>query len=126
MHTCRDLPPVKRVIVQVAAFRRSDDLGSAFQRYNTKIRALPRVYSRSNLAANRIVSTYPQPIPLRFSCLLAFKLSSAHQRAKPHSKAKSNGDELKPVGSMKRLGARVTQAVHERESTQQKQKYSHG
>ena len=58
--------------------------------------------------------------------LFPFKLSSARQRAKPHSKAKAHGDELKPVGSMKRLGARVTQAVHERESTQQKQEYSHG
>jgi hypothetical protein len=57
--------------------------------------------------------------PARF-LLLSRKLSGAHQNAKPHSKAKSNGDELKPVGSMNPAEARVAQAVQEGERTEQK------
>jgi hypothetical protein len=41
------------------------------------------------------------------------KLSSAHQHAESHSKAKSDGDELKSISPMKRLSAWVIEALQE-------------
>src|SRR5580658_624031 len=50
--------------------------------------------------------------------LLAPELAPTHEHAKADTKAKSNGDELEPVGSMNPAETRIAQAIHQDERSQ--------